>query len=229
MISNIWNIRFLFVFFGMLTLSDSGKSQEKYEKYSKEETVQFWNLHLDKMIMNDLVGGKYEIPAINDRYKFLLDEIITKYGRPFGILGSISYYEKSKSAVACYTMKDLKIGIFIPVAMDSYQELKMSNKSGWEKQFEAFVIISFIHEVEHVAGGAIDRDLGDKKAFIEEETRAWSETCEHTISTFLNSGYSLDPSSAIYFRNWLDCGRENNECWRSFIEREYSSVITQNK
>jgi len=216
-----WVVGLAVTLFGVVMASGNTMAQVIY---SESEMHMFWQFHLEKIVMEEIVGGKYPIPAINDRYRALLNKIIARDKKPFGIQASILYDEYSNSVVSGVSIDHTTIVIFVPAIMDVYKGLQSAKSVDWEKQFEATIVISILHEVDHFAGKNSESYGESRKDLIKEESRAWAETCEHTISVFINAGYPLDPSSTLFYKNWVSCGKRNNKNWKSFIATCYSEV-----
>lgn len=86
--------------------------------YSEKQIHDFWDSHLNKVIMNELVAGKYHIPEINKRLSILAEATIKRYGR-FNISPSTSYSKHSRFVVAGCAIKDSipQLIIFVPAVM----------------------------------------------------------------------------------------------------------------
>jgi hypothetical protein len=201
-------------------------SQPTTPKYTDEEMHRFWDLHMNELVMVELVGGKYPIPEINERYKTLVDETVRRYGRIFNIEASTKFNEYDKHAIAgCEMNGEIPIArIFVPGVMDVYAELRTSGDALWEKKFENLVVTTLLHEVDHIAAGRVGNYVQSKKALIDAETETWAKTCEYTVSIFVKRGLPVSGSDAWLYNGWVTCGKQNNSCWRAIVGNLYETI-----
>jgi len=195
-------------------------------QYSDEEMHQFWDLHLNKLIMEEIAGRKYPVSAINERYQILFQSIVSKYGKAFRLEASTSYnrYDPLLLASIQAELDPPVLVIFVPSVINLYTELKDSQNTDWDKQFEVSIVSAFIHELEHLVGDS-QSGLKTNKGVIDDEAKAWDATCLYVLSPFVSAGYPLGPNEAGYYKNWLNCGKENNDCWRGFIGIVYEKAF----
>lgn len=202
-----------------------------FPQYSVERVHEFWDLHLNKIIMGELVRGTYPINPIDARYKVLFDETVKRYGRPFNIRASTQRVNSPEIIPSgCFMKGGVPfVWISVPAMMDVYSTLQHSGGPHWEKQFEAFVVISVLHEMDHIAIGEVGSPSDTREELIDRETKAWAETAENTLPIFVKNNFPMDPSDTSYYKAWVSCGREENACWKSFIEGGYASISQRYK
>ncbi len=197
-----------------------------HNTYSREEIRQFYNLHLKKVIEDGVLRARYSsVSAINTR-ELVLEALRSSIrGKNVDLRIADYYSSDDPQAVmgANYRLRPVLIVILMPKVMDIYkEELGRSPVEFASQRFESTMVISMMHELEHLAGDPERPDPPTREWFINTEAKAWAETCRYSISAFLSLGYPLVPSDQRYFAGWVSCGKENNTCWRSFISNAYS-------
>lgn len=195
-------------------------------KYTDAEIYQFWNEHVDRLVMKELIAGKYSIPAVNRRYQFLLQGILDKYGKAFRLEPSTMYNEYSSMVVAGWddSVDPPAVRIFVPALMNVRRSLGMSGSPLWERQFETTIVMGVMHELEHGAGDPPHSKALTRQELITAEAKAWDQTSRYTISEFVRHQYPLGFNDTYYHNGWIRCGKENNDCLRTFIGNTYSDI-----
>lgn len=193
--------------------------------YSEKQIHDFWDSYLNKVVMEELVPGKYHIPEINKRF-LVLSQATAKRCGGYNISPSTSYNEHSRLVVAGCAIKDSvpQLIIFVPAVMDIHAMLRIKSAVDHKKQFEVTVVTLVMHELDHIAGGWIGTPDQSRAELVRGEIDAWAETCKHTLKTFVKYGYTLGPSEKEYYDSWVYCGQAKNECWKSFIQKSQTPV-----
>jgi hypothetical protein len=109
-----------------------------------------------------------------------------------------------------------------------FEGLKQEDSRFFRRLFENFVIISFLHELDHLLLG-VTVGAGNRLASIMEQERlAWAETCEKTIRLFDENGDRLYSGDRVYYETWVRSGRNaDSQLWRDFIAKMYGQIQPQ--
>ncbi len=192
-------------------------------QYSDEVIHKFWDDHLNKLVMIELVGGKHPVPRVNALYQEEAVAIMRRYGKIYRIEPSNKYQENYIYAGAGCDIKDGTpiLRIFVPNMMYIYNEFFARCRPGTRLREHG--------NTAHLprAGSyltRIDRRPGDTdEELVAEEVATWAVTCEH-IGEFLSLKIPVDASHLSYYKAWDGCGQQRNQCWTNFIGRTYAPV-----
>ena len=181
--------------------------------------------------MDQVSDEKYPIPEVNARYHALTQEIIQRYGVTFGVEAVTSFSKDSEEIFAASGLNESKptVSFFIPKIMNVYAKLWASRVPDWEKQFEDDIVISMLHELDHLALGEVGLPSDTTDDLIAHEEKVWAQTCEHSISVFVAERYPLSQSKLAYWNDWVACGKRENSCWKAAIAGVYAPIGNSRK
>lgn len=188
----------------------------------------FWVKNLNEPIMNKLIGYKYPIPEIRERYSFLVQAVVKRFGKVYELSASPTY---SDAGILVNFANKVENGtpivyIVVPKMMDIFAELKASGAVAWREQFELNAVAGIIHELDHLAGDPGDAQVQAKTldGLVSIEKRAWASTCRHVLVPLIEKYHkSLPPGTQSYYECWVDSGRnENSSFWEANIREAYS-------
>jgi len=193
--------------------------------YSNEELHKFWDDHLNRIVMFEVMGGKHPVPAVNALYRERAAMITQRYNNPFWIALSETYSVDSAYILAACDLQNGTpiLKIFVPSLMYVYREL-LAKDADRDKNFESLVVVTIFHELDHIALGLIGRPGQTKKEFIAREAATWAATC-HTIALFIALGLPVETNDLLYYQDWTKCGQQMNACWSSAIGQAYAEVL----
>lgn len=188
-------------------------------KPSNEELHAFWDAHLNRIVMEEVVRARYPVSEINNRYLELVRQSTERYGKVFAIEASTVFNDLSRDVLAGCDARggNPVLRIFVPAQLRLYRSGEVTPQT-----FEVAVVVGLLHELEHLASGC---DIEEsKEALIASEVTAWDRTCRYAISALVRAGRNLDPGSVTMFRGWLACGQKEGPCFNAFIREHYSPV-----
>lgn len=178
-----------------------------------------------------LSAGKLPYTEINDRYASGAAVIIKEYGKPISLKVKTDYHTSSKYVHATagdrYDLDSGVIWIYVPALMDVFEEFQSSGHPRWREIFTNHCIITFMHELEHLRFKL--RNQGGDRISLTEESRAWDETCVHTIAPLIEKyKVPIAMSEALIYKTWTEAGRNSQHvAWRQEIERRHMSSGAQ--
>jgi hypothetical protein len=197
------------------------------------ELVKFWHSELAG-IFQRLSKETYLLAGVQTRYSRLIAAVNNKYMRTvdfhivcaeLGIQGGEGRLITFGSSVAD---GQPSVSVLVPAARKMFEGMKQEDSRFFRRLFENFVIISFLHELDHLLLG-ITVDAGNLLVSIMEQERlAWAETCEKTIRLFDENGERLYSGDRAYYATWVRSGRNaDSKPWRDFIAKMYGGIKPQ--
>ncbi len=192
-------------------------------KRSDAEIKKFWQDELNNTVVG-ILSGKSPYSEINSRF-------LSANLKGIHINLSIEYHWASKKVGASSGFEQNgspSISVYVPSLMDTFQALKSFNRPNWKEVFLSHVTIIFMHETEHLRNPKTTRpDHID----LDEESRAWADTCKYTIDPMV-SNYKVDliSSEIPLYRAWKQCnGNSANPIWTSTMQTVYGTVDGKTK
>jgi hypothetical protein len=193
---------------------------------SDSEVKKFWAEELHELIFLQLVESKLPYSEINDHFSDCIKHINSRTGMQMNVSLSTSYHWSSNDVEGSASVDpndgSVVIMLFVPAIMDLFDFLKFSNSPRWRDAFQAHCIMLFMHELEH-----LNKDTPMKKHIdMEEESRAWAETCRYTISPLVEKyNLPLISNDSNMYHAWKECaGDTNSEVWRLAIAKLYGDL-----
>lgn len=214
---------------GLISFTKCTNTQKVQTTYSEAELKAFWAAHIEPVLIGELVAGKCQIPEVRERYAMLCAETKNRYKAFFEIKMITNYDERSHEiSFGCSTLNDgAVLEIIMPKQIDIWRELQCSNRADWREQFRNYLIISFMHEMEHIVGDPTDQPgKNDRHNLIAKEKRAWARTIEYTIVPMVEKYHlPISPSDQVYYDWWVATGRsENSPTWEALITHFYGPL-----
>ena len=216
-----------------LTATSSKKQQTRSQTepkasvYSVEQLHAFWDNKLKSIAQDQWAISQIPYPEVNERCKKLHAQIIEHSRKALQISMVTNYHWASVLVEAAagfdHSNNAVSISLYIPSILDSHLALERSKNPLWRKLFVSHQIILLMHELEHAANA----DISNSRAIdIAEESRAWAETCRHTIVPLVDT-YQL-PIHNIevdLYKSWKQCnGDTNSPIWKQAIVRHYGGL-----
>lgn len=190
----------------------------------------FWTNHLHVPLTQTLYYGLYNIQDIQERYIFLSQKINSRYGRELVFNVVMTYLPQSRYVpMASGVDKGTPtVYVFLPSVIDN-------DKSGREEgltaeDLELGSVVGLIHEMDHLAFGFVqeERDgyVSTLDELVNDEKRAWAETCEHTLRPLVEKQKKKFSSGTLmYLQAWNKCGRNaHSQLWDEFIRVCYGET-----
>lgn len=179
-----------------------------------------------KGIIDSIVDGN-SYPEINVHFKDYYDRIFQKTHKNLNIGLSITHHWASDNIEASgkYDEKTntAMMEIYVPSLMYWFEINQALNQPHWKEAFKSHIIILFMHEMEHVIPLAPSKEKID----IEEESRAWYNTCTYTIDPLIQK-YKLPINNDSYklYQAWLlSKGDRSSITWYNAVYNLYKPVL----
>ncbi len=195
--------------------------------WSVTEQHSFWTNELHNLIYEQLAQGKLPYQKINKRFldSNLLIYEKTKNGITVSLSTNYHWSDKKVGAAAGYVETNNNarvIEIYVPAFMDTFKELRTADVPRWREIFHSHSIIAFMHEVEHARHEPGTTNYVD----VEEESRAWAETCRYTIVPLVEEYRCLlHPNEINIYLAWkLSNGDTNSPTWTNAIWKIYGVI-----
>ena len=102
---------------------------------------------------------------------------------------------------------------------------KAMNPEKHKERYEDSIVVGYLHELDHLAGGFIGTIDENLQTTIDHECLTWAETCEHTIKFFVETGREVNQSDLSFYNTWKKCGRNPySKRWRDFMSNMYGGL-----
>lgn len=189
------------------------------------EMKEFWNRELQELIGEQLPNSKLPYPEINERFANLNQIIVENTKAPLAIYRLTNYSWASTDVVAAAgvdTSNNTRhVALYLPAIMDTFDMLRDSGETNWHAAFRSHILVVFMHEMEHTTDVRPQWSID-----INEESRAWAETCRHTIVPLAESHHvTLFQNEWKVYRAWkLANGDTGNTNWSSTMRRLYGKL-----
>ncbi len=201
-------------------------SSDPTEKSARKHQL-FVDAHLQKLLIEDLPSGSYELPQIQRRHDTLRKKIDRLYGEEHLLGFKVEDAQHPLSPFTVITSEfqdgDPIIVVFLSPLMRLFEEERGAGVT--EEDSERFFLIDFIHQLDHLALGhrLKEGEIPSQKKWTKNELAAWAQTCEFSIRPILETpGLRVAPRHSVYYKAWVASGRNvSSEKWKAFIEREY--------
>lgn len=192
--------------------------------YSIEQQHQFYENEL-RNVLESCTGGKTPYREINERHQKLSADLVKKFGKRLNINMVTDYHVLSKNiemATGVQTNGTPEIAIYVPCIMDTFETVRQKHGDEWRIRFETHFLVIFMHEMEHTS----NLDVVASHVDTEEESRAWSETCRHTLRPLVSDHkLTLISTEANMMREWVKSGENTNApAWNGYVSQLYSGL-----
>jgi len=191
----------------------------------------FWDTELANIIQR-LDGNVHRLPGIQERFNLLISRANNRYMRPIDLRIvcaelKIEAGEGRRIAFGCsVTNGQPSVTIVVPEMKRTFDELRQEDPGLFRRMFENFVIVSFLHELDHLALGIVGGADISVAQIIECERMVWAETCETTLRLFTETYKEiLYVGDRLYYAAWIRGGRNaESQTWRDFIAKMYGQI-----
>lgn len=188
---------------------------------SEDEQRRFWEQNLHAVVIDQLMVGNYQIPKIAERFAYLWNMVAMRYQEELWLSLVTMYNPASKAIRAGAVVHNgvPTVELVIPAIMDEFNEVRLTGDDDWMERSQLSVVISVIHEMEHLAGDDFGADL------VTEEARAWHLTCLYVLAPLVEI-YGLDIGSTahVYYRLWIEAGRSEGPAWTEAVGSIYNQI-----
>lgn len=191
----------------------------------------FFDSHLDTLLSEKFFARRYSVPELQHRYDLLTQKIQERYGKTVrqNPLGEYFPLSKRQALLVHIENGEPTVTLFIPSCMDLYEDRRRMGLT--EGEFELEFAIDYLHELDHLAHGYIPKE-GESLAplaWIENEKRAWAETCQHVLEPILvTHRMKVPPRHAALYKEWILSGRNaDSPSWHSYIAGLYSPLLSK--
>lgn len=194
----------------------------KPQARTSTEIRSFWTREVSPTIYSVMQVKSYA--EVNTRFLQIGDIINKQTGSPLHVSLQEGYHSDNKliEAAGGYdkTGKAETI-LFVSSVMDEFEAHQKNNQSGWQQAFKNHMIIIFMHELEH-----LNRPVNDKKIGLEEEARAWYDTCTYTIAPLIKK-HNILITGDIYqlYQAWKNSSGPKDSQWTDAVKHLYRSVF----
>lgn len=209
---------------GMAAPADTGESSR-----TLEEMQMFFDARLAPLLLETLPKRQFHLSEIQARYDTLTQMIRERYGKDYALDPRGRYWPMEKQTVVATRIENdiPTIAIFIPSLMDLREAEKKVGVR--DEESERGFVVDLLHELDHLAHGfvSVTGEALPVPQRLDNERRAWAETCEHTIRPLLEKRrLSIAPRHFACYQAWVASGRDSNSrVWRSFIDRQYRTLL----
>ncbi len=189
---------------------------------TSSEIRSFWTREVSPTISSIVQVKSYA--EVNTRFLCVGNIINKQTGLPLYVSLQEGYHPDSKliEAAGGYDKNGrAEIVFFVSSVMDEFEIHQKNNQNGWQQAFKNHMIIIFMHELEH-----LNRPVNDKKIGLEEEARAWYDTCTHTIAPLIKK-YNILITGDIYqiYQAWKNSSGPTDSRWTDAVKHLYRSVF----
>jgi len=188
------------------------------------EIMAFWTNEMEEIIGKELVLGKLPYPILNDSFNSLNAATVDRTGHTIAVTMSTKYHWASTNVQAATGITSngaVSIELYIPAFADSFDSYRSSGQPDWRNLFQAHAIAIFMHEMEHASCGITTNHIS-----IGEESRAWAETCRHTLVPMADIyRLGLTTTEGEFYVAWKESfGDTNNIHWIALLDKLYGSL-----
>lgn len=185
----------------------------------------FWDDHLHQHIVGELMAGQHAVSEVNARFLELRRVVESATGNQLHLDLVTNYDPKIRAVRAGASIKDSVpiISLIIPSIMNEFREFEQSGRVGWLDEFRLSVVVSIMHEMEHLASYSYAEP--DHEHLVSEEVSAWHATCEYTLAPLVERyGLEIGQSASVYYQIWLQADRGKSPEWEASIREIYKQV-----
>ena len=192
------------------------KQSVKEILHSEAECKAFFSENVEVSLLL-VASGRTQYPEINARLLSAQLQII-----PINLVATYHWASKDIEGSAGKNPDGTDIvQIYVPALMDLFRALECSGRPDWREVFESHLIVLFLHEMEHVR---FKKPL-EAHIDIQEESRAWAETCKYTIHPLAQKGIPLLPNDEVIYGAWREsAGNVNDPRWIDAIRHLYGHI-----
>lgn len=194
--------------------------------HSSDTLTAFWE-HEIKPIAEQWAEAKFPYPELNARSAYLSSKIREATQKNVRVHASFNYHWKIKtvSATTGLDTNENRVTVIlrIPALLDSFQKLKDSGRVDWRTVFRTYVTIMLMHELEHAGHEGLFLKL---PVNLDEESRAWAETCRHTIVPLVeHHGLQVNYIDEKFYTAWKECtGNTSAPTWQKLLREYYHAL-----
>ncbi|MFH0806720.1 MAG: hypothetical protein V1885_03295 [Candidatus Brennerbacteria bacterium] len=198
--------------------------------YSTETLQSFWEDKLRGTVELVIFRRTYRVQTVNMVSEKLLELAAKRYNAFRLHVSLVESYSLSGASVMAgsYVTKDsVVIELIVPALIDVYGKLRRSGDTSWQEQFELFMVVSLVHELDHLAYGYINRTNAPFEEVIWNEKVAWAFTCEEVLRPLVEYGkFRLAPGDMEYYHAWVRAGyTAGSPLWDEFIRTVYRGTL----
>lgn len=192
------------------------------------EMLAFFNAELRDLLVVQLSKANTPYPEVNARYKEGCEIIRKEFGKTLAAELQSAYHPAGKRVLGYAGLaadgSTSQISLVIPALKNRFAELKAKGDPQFRETFKLEVIIVVMHELEHLR--YLLRFATVKEFNVEEETRAWFETCKYTIAPLVDKyGLPVDEEIQSVYLAWKITGQNPSDPdWKEVIQNLYSHV-----
>ncbi len=194
-------------------------------KRTTEEMKAFWDRELNDLMWTQLVGGTLPYPEVNQHFAILKQRVTEQTGHQLNVNLSTNYHWAHTQIIASagvnLSNNTRHVSLYIPAIMDTFDLLKSSGEKNWQAAFKSHMIVVFMHEMEHTSDNRQQTAID-----IKEESRAWAETCRHTIVPLVDHhDVTLFQNEWNVYQAWRRAhGDTNNVYWLTMMQKLYGGL-----
>ncbi len=193
----------------------------------RDEAKSLYDREVDPIVVS-LFSGSYFLPEIQRLFSENIAAIRSRYGTD--ALYLIDDYqihhvnEVGFSTFRCGVQNSCPQIVILAANLKlAFDQIAKSKSKDCLELFRLHVVVSLMHELDHLATGLVGNQ-GDPVREFENERLTWARTCENTMRLLVERyNKELYKSELAYYSTWVKCGRNpESEEWKEFIATLYS-------
>jgi hypothetical protein len=197
--------------------------------HTSQELHDFWDAELNEWINSYVGGSNLVYPEINKRFEFINQSVVTIQKKPVAISLVEGYHLLNPKVLASAGLnasaRVANIELYIPALLNQFNDFKKTGRPNWHNEYRTHVLIVMMHELEHLAQ-VWHVSVQPTHIDIAEESRAWAETCRHTMVPLVeNYKVTICDTEATFYKAWkVSGGNTNHVAWTDALNKIYGGV-----
>ena len=191
-------------------------------KYNDEEMQEFWDEHLDSLIV-ELITGAHANDTVNEIIQDRNRLINERYNNPEIEYVRIRNYAVTENIPMASGYKNGRafIEFIVPAIMDEFYAMQAYRYPERRRLFENAITIGYLHELDHLAFDIIHTPSTFEER-IQKESMAWAKTAQSIELLVTRHAFQLHASDLSYYNAWVRSGRqEDSSEWLDYIRDAY--------
>jgi hypothetical protein len=200
------------------------------KQYTASEILSFYEREI-KPTLIALTTSQYRLPEIQAHWMRCCAEMTERFGvgpmiMPYNNPANDSAGSGKSLPSACRLLNGVaEVALFLPTIMESFDEFVGTCPSCFKAVFEAFLVVTIMHETDHLALG-ICGPVNGLQAIIDGETTVWARTCATILCVLADTyRFPLCRSNHLFYSAWVASGRgADMGQFRRFVASSYGTL-----
>ncbi len=199
--------------------------------YPSNESVefyqQFWETELQPLFEQVFFGSMAEYPEVGQRIHAITERVVQRHGTQIAIRQDVIGDPVSPEIISGFASR-VELGVpEIIVSIRYLHSLYLFAHDRFPDDWKSLILIEMsiilYHELEHLAHAPWPTP-NSTDLFIEEELRAWGNTCANVIDPIArDQRYPMNPGSLEFWDAWVADGRTIGDNLRRHVTDVYTS------